>query len=448
MRGAIAIALCVVAASVALAETLGQRPPNIVLIIGDDVGYRDYGFMGSPHAKTPHLDALAAEGLVLEQGFSTASLCRPSLQTLLSGLYPDQWERRSGRGQIETLPGLLAKSGYATFQGGKLWEGSFSDVGFAEGMSRGRSAEAEARYGRVGAAAGDFGLELGRSTMEPLKRFLRRHRGAPVFVWFAPMLPHAPHDAPRRFEAPYEDLSPEARAYFANLSRLDARVGELLATLEILDLERHTLVVYLADNGWQQDPADRSHRLPYGGPRGKASLSEPGFRTPIVLRWPGHIPPGSRSREVVSTVDLFPTLLHAAGAAVPPSRPGQDLGPLLRDPSLAGPGRAFGSMRRLRSTRSDGSAEAGSDRIEARRGLFVRTAEWRYVFDPQTHRGRLFRIDEDPEESDDLSEKHPEIAEELRGRLSEWVRSLRDGEPTSGSRAGEGDPDDQGTRGG
>jgi len=408
----------------ACAEEVADRSPNIVLIIGDDIAFRDYGFMGSAHAKTPSLDELASEGLTFEQAFNTASVCRPSLQTLLSGLYPDQWAHRKRTGHaIQTLPSLLSRAGYASFQGGKLWEGSFADAGFSEGMTRGGSDTSEQRYGRLSRAGGE-GIELGRSTMQPVEDFLRDHRDEPFFLWFAPMLPHAPHDAPSGFEEPYLELSTEARGYFANLSRFDSRVGELLRTIDQLGLREDTMVVYLADNGWEQDPRDPSHRLPYGGPRGKASMSELGFRTPIVVRWPGRTVPGRRSSEVVSTVDLFPTLLGAAGVEVPPGPPGVDLGPLLRDAGAHGPERAFGSMRHLRSP-----GVAGSPQIEARRALFVRTPEWRYVFDAQTGRGKLFRIGEDPEERTDLSKTHPDVARELRARLSEWQRSTRVRDP-------------------
>src|SRR3990172_9402904 len=123
--------------------------PGIVLVIGDDVGYADFGFMGSALAHTPHLDALAAEGVVFTHAFTPASVCRPSLQSLLTGLQPYAIEARlaregrAGRGfpvfadTFATLPELLAERGYASFQGGKFWEGSPLAAGFTHAMMEG-----------------------------------------------------------------------------------------------------------------------------------------------------------------------------------------------------------------------------------------------------------------------------------------------------------------------
>lgn len=147
-------------------------------------------------------------------------------------------------------------------------------------------------------------------------------------------------------------------------------------------------------------------------------MADLGFRTPIIFRWPGKIAAGRRLEDVVSTVDLFPTMLDAAHVERPPGPSGVDLMPLLREQTAAGPGRAFGSMRHLRDPND-------LQKTKAWRKLFVRTDEWRYVFDPQLRKGALYRISVDPAETTDLAAQHPEVASDLRARLSEWQRSNR-----------------------
>ena len=141
---------CFVLLAAIVAVACGEPPvdrPNIVLIIGDDHGYPDAGFMGSEIVKTPHLDRLAAGGTVFTTAWNTASTCRPSLLTLLTGLQPlqvDLWMQANRRvplafsageeiRQIETLPSLLARRGYRSFQAGKHWEGTFAQAGFTGG---------------------------------------------------------------------------------------------------------------------------------------------------------------------------------------------------------------------------------------------------------------------------------------------------------------------------
>ena len=128
-------------------EGLPERP-NIILVIGDDHGYGDFGFMGSAVASTPHLDSLAAGGTTFRVGYTTASVCPAALRSLLTGLYPDEWpprlrppervpERRPGIEieRLHTLPRRLRDHGYKSFQAGKYWEGTFAQGGFTHGMT-------------------------------------------------------------------------------------------------------------------------------------------------------------------------------------------------------------------------------------------------------------------------------------------------------------------------
>ncbi|MCP4035694.1 MAG: sulfatase-like hydrolase/transferase, partial [bacterium] len=317
-------------------------PPNIVLVIGDDHGYTDFGFMGSPIAHTPELDRLAQEGVAFTHGFNTSSACRNSLLSMLTGLHPIQWDARRQQllragivhaenqliTEFATLPRLLGERGYVSFQAGKYWEGAFSSGGFDAGTTEPLPDAVVNETGGLPELSGGRGLGIGRSTMEPVFEFLEAERDGPFFLWFAPMLPHLPHNPKPRDLAPYENrrLTDSARLYYGTITRFDRTVSRLLDALRERDLLDETLVVYLADNGWDQRPGySREGQL--DGPRGKKSIYELGFRTPIVFHWPRSIAGGRRFDARVSTVDVFTTLLDVAGAKPPPDRMGRSLWP-------------------------------------------------------------------------------------------------------------------------
>jgi arylsulfatase A-like enzyme len=400
-----------------------------VLLIGDDVGYADAGFMGSDVAHTPNLDRLAEGGTVFPLGYTTASTCRPSLRSLLTGLEPVALDPRIHRGrstpgrtavverygidirEYATLPRRLAAAGYVSFQSGKFFESSFRDAGFSHGMTT---------------AVDRAGSRIARETMEPLYAFVDAHRDRPFLVWFAPKLPHHPMDAAPEFHAPYEgaDLSRDARDYFANLTRLDDAIGRIVRHLERQGLRERTLLVYLADNGWVAQPAPtpasaaarKQHRL-LGGPRGKQSLYDAGYRTPLVFNGPA-VPSGRVRPELVSILDLFPTLLEAAGA---PARgvPGESLWPLIRGEGGRGRREIIGFAYSVRADLPDGRM-AGPRRILPG-GLFVRTADWHYL----EYGGRpaeLYRVKSDPAETENVAERYPDVARQLAEKSLAWSR--------------------------
>jgi arylsulfatase A-like enzyme len=451
-RLALLLAAGCFAALLALVST-GERAtprdvPNIVLIIADDHGWPYFGFMGDPIVKTPNLDALAREGVVFPYGYTTASTCRPSLRSLLTGLHPLQWRakrralRAQGRGgegtdpirYFATLPGLLAERGYASFEGGKYWEGSFQAGGFTDGMKRAGDSEALRKWGPVQSRAGGDSLELARTTMQPLWDFLDAHRHGPFFVWFAPKLPHMPHDAPEPYLKLYRDenLSDSARKYYANITRFDDKVGELVARLERLGLRDETLLVFLSDNGWEQDPRVTNRVKQLGGPKGKSSMYEIGFRTPIIFSWPGRLPGGQRAGGLVSEVDLFTTLLDFAGLEPPPDRTGVSLRPALKEGGASPRKTVIGSMAALRPPpRAKAAApETQGDLVRYERAYFLRNESWHYIWYADSAKfgdrdaEELYRIDRDPREERNVVGDHPELAARFRAEIRRWIEDV------------------------
>ncbi len=386
--------------------------PNVVLIIGDDVGWTDFGFMGSEVVQTPHLDRLAREGVVFTHAFSPVSLCRPALRSLLTGFEPYAVEIRMEAAHreknalptleevFETLPERLGERGYVSFQGGKFWEGTFEMGGFTHGMTRTVS-RSTAFVPDMAMVSGSEGLALGRKTLQPLWDFLDAHSDGPFFVWYAPMLPHLPFDAPRRFRRLYADdpVPPFVRGYRANLTRFDATVGEILERLEELGLREHTLVLYVSDNGW--DAALDARHTNREGSKGKGSIYELGVRTPLVLSWPGVLAAGVRDDRLVSLVDVFATILDFAGAEPVPGASGRSLLPLLV-------GR--GDFHR--------ESVIGGRYDKRPRPWFLRTRTWRYIWFPDDRPEELYEIEKDPFETRNVADDHPEQVRRFREEVA------------------------------
>jgi len=283
--------------------------------------------MGHPVIQTPHLDKLASQSLVFERGYVPDSLCRASLATMVTGLFPHQHKitsndpprpgNQSPEGnatflrqrqqmidyidRVPTLPRMLAEKGYLSHQSGKWWEGNHSRGGFTHGMTHGDPA----RRGRHG----DEGLKIGREGLQPIFDFIAEADDKPFFLWYAPFLPHAPHTPPERLLSKYIDKTdslPIAR-YWAMCEWFDETCGELLDHLDEKNLSDNTLVLFVVDNGWIQRPDNNGY-----APRSKRSQYDGGVRTPIMVRWPGHVEP-ARSESLASSIDLVPTALASCG---------------------------------------------------------------------------------------------------------------------------------------
>jgi uncharacterized sulfatase len=409
------------------------NPPNLILIIGDDHGYPDFGFMGSPVVKTPHLDRLADQGFVFRAGFNTSSLCRPSMNSLLTGLVPYQWDLRNAENKrqgsvrerwreipdFQTLPRLLSEHGYATLQAGKQWEGTFEMAGFTHGPKESKDYRNAA--GRMG---GKDATRIMRRTLQPVYNFIEEHQDTPFFVWLAPLLPHTPHDAPQRFLNLYSttNLSMAARRYYANVTRFDASVGALLNFLESKGLRENTLLVYVADNGWEVD-VPGIYKVGLGGLGGKYSLNELGLRTPILFSLPGHVPAGQASNALISTADLFPTFLDYAGIPQLADRLGKSLRPLLEGRVREVREVVIGRMEAVRAGTPVAQLAPGeSDKGPG--GAFLRDATWHYIWYRERD-DELYNVQSDPEQRVDVAGLHPELTAQFREQIVAWEERMK-----------------------
>jgi len=425
------MAVIVPAAPCGAAES--AAPPNVVLIISDDQAWTDYGFMGHPTIQTPHIDRLAREGLVYTRGYVPSSLCRPSLATMITGRYAHhhtitgndppwpagqqgKWAAAAKDAAFQAqrdemvaifqrtpaLPRLLGAHGYVSFQSGKWWEGPPASGGFTAGMSHGDR--------RRGGRHGDEGLKVGRETMQPVFDFLDHNAQKPFFLWYAPMLPHEPHNPPERLLKKYQarTASLHVARYWAMCEWFDETIGQLLDKLQALGLTEKTLVIYLADNGWIQDPQAN------GSIRSKRTQYDAGLRTPIVLCWPGRVPPARNERAAVESIDLAPTILAACGLPVPPEMPGVNL---LDAAAVAARPRIMGEIFTHNAVELERPAANLMYRwvIDGFDKLIVPAAA--NVPDGTVE---LYNLQNDPTEQKNLAAQQPQRVHQLQAQLDAW----------------------------
>lgn len=415
------------------ATMAADRPPNIVLIISDDHAWTDYSFMGHPTIQTPRIDKLAAEGRTFRRGYVPSSLCSPSLASILTGLYAHQHKVTSNDPpipagmtnaeanrdpgflsqraettrfieRVPTIPRLLKQVGYASFQSGKWWGGSSQNGGFTEGMTHGDP--------KRGGRHGDAGLAIGRETMKPVLDFIDGAVDAdePFFVWYAPMLPHQPHNPPERLLKKYRDATPSLHVakYWAMVEWFDETCGAILDHLDDKEIAENTLVIYLADNGWIQDPDS-----PKYDPRSKQSQYDGGLRTPIIVRWPGKIQPAEVD-QLATSLDIAPTILKAAGLKPAPEMPGIDL---LDDEALARRRSLFGEI--FTHNAVDIHRPAANLRYR-----WMIDEQWKLILPApwNTPDGavELYDLKADPFETKNLAAQHPEKVAEMTQRVDAW----------------------------
>lgn len=453
--------------SLNLKELFAASPPNVVLIISDDQFADDFGFMGNEQVSTPHLDQLAAKSARFVNGSVPTSVCSPSLATILTGLYPHQhgihfnhpppgngaFNRMNSKDEYrttrqrsfeiiknqETLPRVLHReSNYQSLQTGKFWEGHFRNAGFTDGMTIFEPVPGQTFGGNRKLASGelqahgngDWGLKIGRETMQPIADFLDDVERDPFLIWYAPYLPHQPHDSPQKFYDLYEtneDLPKHRIPYYAAISQFDETVGELVKMIESRGLAEKTLFVFVIDNGWEASEVPQRNRPEeYAHTKNsKRSPFEPGLRTPILLRWDNMIQPMTFP-EPVSSIDIAPTIY--AACEVPQASkelPGINLLLAATGKETLDPHRStFGEIYP-----GDASSLGHPERDIAYR--WMKQDEYKLIVPHRRHgkswnsyldRGSLFNLKKDPQEQHNIIDSPENLKRfvSLYKQLQEW----------------------------
>lgn len=434
MKNSIWMKIVLAVAGIAfVSQTAAAAKPNVVFILSDDQSWTDYGFMGHPHVKTPNLDRLANAGILYERGYVTAPLCRPSLASIATGLYPHQTRIRGNdpllpKGQNRktnkelwvklgdrmTAPmaehpsfiKALQANGYATLQTGKWWERNPLDHGFTDAMTHGDPTR--------GGRHGDEGLKIGRTTMQPFYDFVEKSQAnsQPFFVWYGVFLPHAPHNAPDRLYNKYKDIAPnESTArYWANVEWFDQGCGQIVDYLQEKGLYENTIFVYTCDNGWVPDPENTNRYI-----RSKRDPVEAGIRTPIFVTHKGTLTPNRDRETLASNIDIATTILRACGIEPPAEMTGLDL----RDPaSLAKRDRIFVDVY---------AHDSDLDQLDdLDNGLTARVVidGWdKLIARPGTN--ELYDLKLDPDDRNDLAADEPGKAGKLSGMIDTWMKTTQ-----------------------
>lgn len=415
--------------------------PNIVLILADDLGYGELGCYGSPDARTPHMDRLAAEGVRCTDGYAAFPVCSPSRAALLTGRYPhrfgDTYEDYFGGGSPSlnpedhpTIGQLLQDVGYRTACFGK-WNVSnlerrrANDFGFdswvglhlnhdfyTHRLIRGGELDmyrdGEPYPDRVGTWSDTVFAD------EAIK-VIRAKNPRPFFIFLPFQAPHTPiQDPDVTMDEPQEKNRP---TLIKMIERLDLEVGRVLQALEDQGLTENTLVILTSDNGGEQAVA---RNLPLGG--AKQSLNEGGVRVPYVLRWPGVLPEGKVFETPVTAYDLSATVAAAAGAGARPDKAfdGVDLIPVLRgEESLSAERPIFFRRRNVTVHRGENSIRQSA----------VRQGDWKLLrtYKPagsDRYKQALYNLKDDVAEETDLLSSEPERLKALSELLEDWENEV------------------------
>ena len=424
---------------------LQAAPPNVVLILADDMGYGELGCYGHPRAKTPVIDRLAKEGVRFAQHYSNGTECSPTRTALLTGRYPQRaggLECAIGTGNVGryddaialaarrqlglpakqvVLPGALKKAGYACGVFGKWhlgyeprfnpmehgWDEFFGYLGGnVHYFNHRETSELHVLFrGRLPVHSQGYMTHL---ITDSSIDFIERHKEEPFFLFVSHESPHFPFQGPKdaKKKVTKENwMKPDADTYVAMLEDLDAEVGRVLAALKQHKLERNTLVIFVSDNGGF---APAAHMGPVRG--SKSSTLEGGIRVPLIMRWPGKLPAGKASSQVCATFDLTRSILNLANDKVPAvTYDGYDI-----LAHVTGSNPDFSRTLFWRGKRGERTWTAVRDgNLKYVRKTEVLTEEW------------LYDMAKDIGEKNDLRAKRPNDVARLKALLAKWEKDVR-----------------------
>jgi len=438
-----------------------RRPPSFIVILSDDQAACDLGCLGATDLRTPHFDRLAASGAILRSWCSNSPVCSPSRASLLTGRYPGNAGVRSIlRGhrmasglpaEVPTIATALRPLGYRTALYGKwhlgVREGArphdrgFDDwFGFLAGrvdhyshifyfdMDSGHDPTHDLwESGREVWRNGEYFTEL---VTERAVDFVRRMagEGRPFFLYVPYSSPHYPMHAPKEYLDRFPALPEDRRIMAAMIAAMDDGVGAMLDELERSGLREDTVVFFQSDNGPSRETRNwlNGRTEPYSGGgtcslKGhKFSVFDGGIRSPALFSWPARVRPGTEVRELGLAMDVFPTLLGAAGGdAGAYELDGRDVLPMIADGARSPHDEVFWEMGRQTAVRR------GRWKLVLN-GQLVESDRTQRPMGPPEEAVFLADLEADPGETRNLRDAHPEVVRELRAAAERWREGIED----------------------
>ena len=427
-----------------LAASAGAKPPNVVMILVDDLGSIDLNCYGADDLTTPHLDGLAERGVRMTQFYAAAPVCSASRVGFLTGRYPVRAGQPANgpmRSEEVTIAERFAAADYDTGHVGK-WhlgadpprrpggQGFRSSFGHMKGCIdnyshffywNGPNRHDLWRDGVEVWENGEFFPDL---MVRECKAFIDQQRDAPFLLYWALNAPHYPYQGSDKWRKHYADLPSPRAEYAAFVSTMDESIGQVLEHLKGRGLDRETIVVFQSDHGHSTETRAFGGGGSAGPYRGaKFSLFEGGIRVPAIISWPGTIPEGQQRGQLATGCDWLPTLADYCGVDVDGGElDGRSLRPIFEDPKADSPHETF----QWQFGRGHGAQWA------VRQGPWKLIGNPRDTSEPQRSRdGRgsdaklfLANLDQDVSESTNLADEHPEVVERLQGRREALVEEL------------------------
>jgi arylsulfatase A len=412
---------------------------NVILVVADDLGQRDLGCYGSKYYRTPHIDRLAQHGVRFTDAYAACPVCSPTRAALMTGRYParlnltdwlpgrpDRPDQKLSRPAIvdhlpdvPTLPAAFKTAGYATALMGKWHLGGAGHepqrYGFDVNVAGDHSGTPKSYFapfaGMPGLESAPAGEYLTDRLAAEACRFITANKDRPFFLYLPHYAPHTPLKAKPEVVAKYPGPKVAGKqsnpVYAAMVEGVDDAVGRVVAALDELKLADRTVVVFTSDNGGLATTEGGPTGATFNGPlrEGKGFLYEGGVRVPLIVRGPG-AKPGTTTNAVVSSYDLFPTLLGLGGLSAPKSD-GVDFAAALKGEPFDRGGPLFWHYPHY-------SNQGGKP------GSAIRSGNWKMIEFAENVRRELFDLKTDPGESNNLAADRPDVVADLAGKLAAW----------------------------
>lgn len=406
-----------------LAQETVSKPPNVVILFIDDLGFGDLGCFGNSRIPTPNIDSLAREGVRCTMSYITNPPCSPSRCCLMTGMYAQRFGKSGmARGlpipnDHPTMAEFMRDAGYVTGQIGKWDIGSIGQGPHQRGfMEVARNAPGEQYIRKLENGESIYLTDLDGDYMS---EFVNRNANRPFFLYFSPLAVHSNVKAtPQR----YRDRVPggNGTAYEGAVVAVDDAVGKLLETLKKHDLADNTLIMLTGDNGANVEHGGKSD--PYRGGKGPGTQLEGWVHTPTIVCWPNMIRSDSTFTGMMATIDFYATVAAAAGRSLPERCEGKDLVPYLN-------GEKKGDVHEFLFWHNADPTDA------PRRNLYaVRWKDWRLI--KKENQWQLFDLIKDPQETRNDADNHPEVVNKMRDRYDAFVATLPPLKPSANYKGG------------